>query len=111
MSTPRPPRARRSLELRRQIVEETLAPGASVSLIARAHNVNANQVFTWRRRYQQGLLGNPPATLLPVRLSAEAPCRSSATSLIYLDLPRAHLRIEGPADPLTLRTLLACLLP
>ena len=46
----------RSPELKRQIVEETLAPGASVARVARAHGVNANQVFAWRRQYQQGLL-------------------------------------------------------
>ena len=52
-NSPRRPRTYRSAELRRQIVEETLVPGASVSLVARAHNVNANLVFTWRRRYRQ----------------------------------------------------------
>ena len=44
----------RSKQERRQIVEETLKAGASVSLVARAHDVNANQVFKWRRLYQQG---------------------------------------------------------
>src|ERR1019366_10657032 len=46
----------RSPELKRQMVEETLAPGASVARVARAHGVNANQVFAWRRQYQRGLL-------------------------------------------------------
>jgi transposase len=49
-------RQRRSLELKCQIVEETLAPGASVARVARAHGVNANQVFAWRRQYQRGPL-------------------------------------------------------
>ena len=35
----------RSKAERRQIVEETMKPGASVSQVARAHDVNANQVF------------------------------------------------------------------
>jgi transposase-like protein len=48
----------RSPELKRQIVEETLMPGGSVGRVARAHGVNANQVFaSWRRPYRQGLLG------------------------------------------------------
>ncbi len=34
-----------SKEKLRQIVEETLKPGASVALVARGHDVNANQVF------------------------------------------------------------------
>ena len=46
----------RSPELKRQMVEETLAPGASVARVARAHGVNANQLFGWRRQYRQGLL-------------------------------------------------------
>jgi len=42
-------RRHRSPELKRQIVEETLVPGASVARVARAHGVNANQLFGWRR--------------------------------------------------------------
>src|ERR1700733_6541957 len=34
--------------LKRQIVAETDEPGASVSVVARRHDVNANQVFKWR---------------------------------------------------------------
>ena len=39
-----------------RIVEETFVPGASVSVVARRHNVNANQVFEWRKQYRQGTL-------------------------------------------------------
>ena len=39
------------------MVEETLAPGASVARVARAHGVNANQVFGWRKLYLAGKLG------------------------------------------------------
>jgi len=39
-------RQRRSPELKRQIVEETLAPGASVARVARAHGVNADATNT-----------------------------------------------------------------
>src|SRR5882724_10942802 len=34
---------------KRQIVAETLEPGSSVSIVARRHDVNANQLFKWRR--------------------------------------------------------------
>ncbi len=44
-----PKRRYRALEEKRRIVEETLVEGASVALIARAHGVNANLVFNWRR--------------------------------------------------------------
>ena len=46
-----------AIELKRRIVEETFAPGASVSIVARRHDVNANLVFTWRQRYRRGELG------------------------------------------------------
>jgi transposase len=38
-----------SADEKRQIVAETLAPGASVSIVARRHDLNANMLFTWRR--------------------------------------------------------------
>src|ERR1700756_3750221 len=64
-------RQRRSTAEKRRIVEETLVEGASVARIARAHGVNANQVFGWRRLYLSGRLGQQKATmkLLPVRVS------------------------------------------
>lgn len=39
--------------------------------VARAHGVNANQVFGWRRLYRAGRLGEqmPGSKLLPVRVS------------------------------------------
>lgn len=50
---------------KRQIVAETLVSGASVSVVARRHDVNANQLFSWRRQYQRGEMGNG-AALVPV---------------------------------------------
>src|SRR5512140_1244910 len=81
-STPTRKRERRSIELKRQIVEETLVVGASVARVARAHGVNANQVFQWRRLYEQGRLGNSGASravLLPVSI---APALSQTTALV-----------------------------
>ena len=64
-------RQRWSIAEKRRIVEETLIEGASVARIARAHGVNANQVFGWRRLYRSGRLGEqkPTMKLLPVRVS------------------------------------------
>jgi hypothetical protein len=45
-----------AIDLKRRIVEETFAPGASVSIVARRHDVNANLVFDWRKKYRQGTL-------------------------------------------------------
>jgi hypothetical protein len=38
--------------LKREIVAATLAPGSSVSVVPRRYDVNADQVFAWRRRYR-----------------------------------------------------------
>jgi transposase len=116
-----PKRQRRSIAEKRRIVEETLVAGASVARVARAHGVNANQVFYWRKLYQAGRLGvSNAAQLLPVRVGREsAPPtimltepRSSAPSCsgtIHLELSRAQVRIEGTVDPTLVRVLLECL--
>ena len=63
----------RSVAEKRQIVELTLEPGASVALVARAHGLNANQVFKWRRAFERGELveaGAASTALLPVTIAA-----------------------------------------
>ena len=45
-------RRRWSEEERRRIVGESFEPGMSVSVVARRHDLNANLLFTWRRRYR-----------------------------------------------------------
>ena len=47
-------RRARSLAERQRIVEESLAPGASVAAIARWHGLIANLVFKWIRRSREG---------------------------------------------------------
>jgi transposase len=106
----------RSKQERRQIVEETLKPGASVALVARAHDVNANQVFKWRRQYERGRLEvSSTATLLPVKITdAVSPqpklshrSKPRRAGVIDIDLGHARIRIEGPADPDCVRAALA----
>ena len=47
-------RRTRSLDERKRIVEEALAPGVSVAAVARRHGLNANLVFKWIRRSREG---------------------------------------------------------
>ena len=110
----------RSKQERRQIVEETFKPGASVSRVARAHDVNANQVFKWRRQYRQGRLeiapSPTPRTLLPVKISDALPTvrpaverrrlKARRAGIIDIDLGHARVRIEGAADPDCVRAAL-----
>jgi transposase len=46
-------------EFKRQLVEQSLEPGASVALIARSNDINANLLFKWRRLYLAGEYGLP----------------------------------------------------
>jgi len=123
---PESKRRRRSIAERRRVVEETLAPGASVARVARAHGVNANQVFHWRRLYQRGLLGGReqrPAGLLPVKVSESAETTAmvaggcgdrtaiaaKAANCIQIELAKGRVRIEGNAEVEMLRVVLECL--
>ena len=101
----------RSKQERRQIVEESLRPGASVSLVARAHDVNTNQVFKWRKQYHDGRLDGAlksasTGTLLPVKICDSVPTptltrrsKPRRSGVIDIDLGHARIRIEGTADP------------
>jgi transposase len=117
-------RRRYSIAEKRRMVEESFQPGASVARVARAHGVNANQVFGWRRLYQRGRLGGntraaQAVELLPVTVSdtpaapVQPPAATSSSvspGTIQLQLPRGRLRIEGAVDSDCLRVVLNCLL-
>ena len=132
-------RRHRTVEERRQIVEETLVPGVSVAAVARTHGINANLIFHWRKFYHAGLLRNDDAAttsasavsagcarLLPVTVSDVAPSapvtstvsttrltgtESAPTSgRIDLRLAKAHVSISGAVDVNTLRAVLECVL-
>jgi transposase len=55
---------------KREIVAATCRPGASVSVVARQYDVNANQVFAWRRRSLAEAKSATPA-LVPVTITPE----------------------------------------
>src|SRR6266851_1809902 len=66
--------------LKRQMVAETLEPGASVSIVARRHDVNTDQLFKWRRELlPKGVPAVVEAsTMVPVEIVAERPRRRRA---------------------------------
>jgi transposase len=110
-------RRMRSKAERRRIVEETFEPGASVARVARAHEVNANQVFNWRRLYREGRLAESPTNaLLPVQITPteqKSPRRRTPRRVvdgtIDIDLGHARIRVLGAADPECVRAALAAL--
>ena len=101
------------------MVEETMRPGApSVAVIARAHGVNANQVFNWRKLYHAGRLSetNPATELLPVRIGESSRSESpavqrqtiahAAAGVIHIEFGRVRIRVEGSVDSENLHTIL-----
>ena len=113
------PRRRRSVEEKRRIVQEALQPGASVAVVARRNDLNANVLFLWRSKYLKGEMGAPSSDppLIPVKLvdpdqeSVSArpreykPC---AEDIIELKTAAGvQLKVSGALVQATLREILA----
>jgi transposase len=112
----------RSVTEKRQIVQLTMEPGASVALVARAHGLNANQLFKWRRAFERGELADPTVSsqaLLPVTIAAPKTAeihepaygqQSAKSGSIHIEFPgRAVISVESGADPGLLRSILESL--
>ncbi|MEM5300180.1 transposase [Burkholderia sp. JPY481] len=114
---------RHPLEWKRSVVEQTFEPGAAVARIARENNINANQVWAWRKLYAQGLLvdDSQAQTTLPVVVDAQSeraipqepdaphtPAPAvAANGSIQLQHGNTSLRIEGVPDATILRRSLS----
>lgn len=93
--------------LKREIVAASLAPG---SVVARRYDVNANQVFAWRKRYR----GEPPAPaalqLMPVTVTPDQPIEPapvSARELIEIELAGGYrVRVGNGVKASALRLVL-----
>jgi transposase len=101
-----------------RIVEESFAPGASVSVVARKHDVNANIVFAWRRQYKRGQLAARPRrsepALLPILIGSDAKgaeaSQTSASSPGHIEIHLADgrwIHVSGSVETTTLRVVLA----
>jgi transposase len=69
-----PRRKRRSwtLEEKRRIVDESVEDEGSIAEVARRHDLNANQLFTWRRLFGVEPAGpRELAPILPVSIAPE----------------------------------------
>jgi transposase len=103
--------------LKREIVAATLKPGASVSVVARQYDVNANQVFSWRRRYREASDPSPAPSstpgLLPVTITPgpehepAAPPTLAASDTIEIEVLGIYrVRVGSSFDPRSLKRVL-----
>jgi transposase len=102
-------RRRWSAEEKACIVEETLAPGARVSEVARRWQVCSQQVFTWRRAARvdagNGATNNtvsPTPAFVPIvteaMVPAPVPRATSAAAVIEVELAGAVVRVVSGVD-------------
>jgi len=118
LSSGRRVRRWRSVPEKRQIVQLTMEPGASVAEVARAHGVNANQVFKWRREFERGGLTDGCAALIPVTVTGASELTRDTEQVpqglwrgaIHIQLEgRATISVESGADPSLVRLILESL--
>ena len=69
--------------LKREIVAATCRPGASVSVVARQYDVNANQVFAWRHRFGPSIaaVSATSPSLCGIRRKADSEYDASRTAV------------------------------
>jgi transposase len=106
-------RRRWSLQDKRQIVEETLQPGVTVTEVARRHGLAPSVVFTWRRLAREGRLGDAGPAFMPVEITPVSVQSAPITSpprrsgLIEIVLGRGRrVRVDREVDAEALRRVL-----
>ena len=97
--------------LKRQMVAETQVPGASVSIVARRHDVNSNQLFRWRRQLLPKAAIESGA-MLPVAVAPDEgrPRRTDREGIIEIAFGcGARVRLRGEVSCETLRQVIELL--
>jgi transposase len=102
--------------LKRQMVAETQAPGASVSIVARRHDVNSNQLFRWRRQLLPKAVVESGA-MVPVEIAPDGgrpdggrPRRADQEGVIEIVLGcGVRVRLRGEVSSETLRQVIELL--
>ena len=101
-----------------RIVDESLAPGASVAEVARRHDVHPNLLHLWRRQARTGALalvgaGDAAAGEMQFAAVAVAPEERDSvvpSSLIEIEFADGtRLRITGSAEAATVSALMGAL--
>ena len=128
VTKPKDIRRRHTEAFKLALVERSLVPGASVAAIAQDGGINANLLFNWRRLHLQSLAsaaakGSRGSVLLPVTvvepLAACAPSPApppppavtarAPLGTIDINVRGTVVRVRGPVDEASLRTVLRAL--
>ncbi len=104
------------LDEKRRVVAESHAPGASVSRVARRHEINANLLFTWRRQMRTPSTSAPSIELIPVDIidtklaPPPAPAEPERRGAIEITLVNGvRVRLDGSVSEVTLKRTLSAL--
>jgi transposase-like protein len=109
---PRSARRRFSAQFKRELVEQALRSDVSLSAVALANGVNANQLTRWRRLY---LREQAPGALVPVVVT-EAAVPTPAPLAMVASAPTGEIEwchgdtrlvVRGSVDATVLRTIIS----
>jgi transposase len=93
------------------MVAETQLPGASVSTVARRHDVNSNQLFRWRRQLLPKA-GVDSGTMVPVEIAPDdgRPRRPDREGVIEIAFGcGVRVRLRGEVSSKALRQVIELL--
>jgi transposase len=107
-------------EEKAEILAATMAPGASVTEVARRFGVGPTLVWTWRRKAIAELAAEMGPRFVRLQIEEETaqsvvavsepppppPDRGQAAGSIEVAIGRARVRVEGAVDPEVLRQML-----
>lgn len=104
-------RRRWSADAKSAIVAESLAPGASVSAVARRHDISPSLLFLWRRQAVPAEAaaraeGGVPAAFVPVAITGGKLPSSRDWAPIEIEIGAVRIRITGAVDRRALREVL-----
>ncbi len=80
---------------KRRIVAETLKRGVSVSVVARRHDMNANMLFTWRRKMGATVSAPPddPTSFMPAVIGIPAQTTETTSMAAAASSPEGRMEI------------------
>ncbi|MGY3116106.1 transposase [Bradyrhizobium sp. S3.14.4] len=107
-------RRRWSTDAKAAIVAESFVPGASVSAVARRHDISPSLLFLWRRQATRAQVGAPgdrgmPPGFVPVAITGcggELSSREEQAA-IEIQVGAVRIHVRGTVDRRALREVLA----